>query len=184
MWFKGYILLSSNLEPWFYIIIIFIYWDIVALQQCAIFCCTMKWISYLYTYIQSFKPVNPKGNRPWIFIGRTDAKAEAPILLPPDAKSRLTGKHPDAGKDWRQKEKGWQSMRWFESITDSMDMNMSKLWEIVKDRGAWHAAVCEVAKSLTWLSNWTATIPNNKNDNGRKFSGLKKKSKLMTSQAK
>ena len=88
---------------------------------------------------KAIKPVNPKGNHPWIFIGRTDAKAEAPILLPPDAKSRLTGKHPDAGKDWRQKEKGWQSMRWFESITDSMDMNMSKLRETMKDREAWHA---------------------------------------------
>ena len=106
MWFKGYNLLSSNLEPWFYIIIFFIYWDIVALQQCAIFCCTMKWISYLYTYIQSFKPVNPKGNRPWIFIGRTDAKAEAPILWPSDAKNWLTGKDPDSGEDWRQEEKG------------------------------------------------------------------------------
>ena len=52
------------------------------------------------------KPVNPKGNHPWIFTGRTDAKAEAPILWPPDAKSQLTGKGPDAGKDWRQKEKG------------------------------------------------------------------------------
>ena len=55
---------------------------------------------------KEIKPVNPKGNQPWIFIGRTDAKAEAPILWPPDAKSRLTGKDPDAGKDWRQKGKG------------------------------------------------------------------------------
>ena len=55
---------------------------------------------------KEIKPVNPKGNQPWIFIGRTDAKAEAPILWPPDAKSRLIGKDPDAGKDWRQKEKG------------------------------------------------------------------------------
>ena len=51
------------------------------------------------------KLVNPKGNQPWIFIGRTDAEAEAPILWPPDAKSQLIGKDPDAGKDWRQKEK-------------------------------------------------------------------------------
>ena len=55
---------------------------------------------------KEIKPVNPKGNQPWIFIGRTDAEAEASILKPPDAKSQLTGKDPDAGKDWKQKEKG------------------------------------------------------------------------------
>ena len=54
---------------------------------------------------KEIKPVNPKGNQPWIFIGRTDAEAEAPILWPPDVKSWLTGKDPDAGKDWRLKEK-------------------------------------------------------------------------------
>ena len=54
---------------------------------------------------KEIKPVNPKGNQPWIFIGRTDAEAEAPILWPPDVKTRLFGKDPDAGKDWRQKEK-------------------------------------------------------------------------------
>ena len=56
--------------------------------------------------LQEIKPVNPKGNQSWIFTGRTDAKAEAPILRPPDVKSWLTGKDPDAGNDWRQKEKG------------------------------------------------------------------------------
>ena len=55
---------------------------------------------------KEIKPVNPKGNQPWIFIGRTDPKAEAPILWTPDAESQLTGKDPDAGEDWRQKEKG------------------------------------------------------------------------------
>ena len=55
---------------------------------------------------KKIKPVNPKGNQPWIFIGRIDAEAEAPILWPPDAKSQFTGKDPDAGKDWRQEEKG------------------------------------------------------------------------------
>ena len=55
---------------------------------------------------KEIKPANPKGNQPWIFIGRTDAEAEAPILRPPDAKSWLIGKDPDAGKDWRQEEKG------------------------------------------------------------------------------
>ena len=55
---------------------------------------------------KKIKPVNPKGNQPWIFIGRTDAEAEAPILWPPDVMSQLIGKDPDAGKDWGQEEKG------------------------------------------------------------------------------
>ena len=54
---------------------------------------------------KEIQPVNPKGNQPWIFIGRTDAEAEAPVLQPPDAKSQLIEKDPDAGKDWRQKDK-------------------------------------------------------------------------------
>ena len=69
------------------------------------------------------KPISPKGNQSWIFIGRTDAEAEAPILWPHDAKSRFTGKYPDTGKDWRQKKKGGQQRRrWLDSITDSTDM--------------------------------------------------------------
>ena len=63
---------------------------------------------------KEIKPVHPKGDQPWIFIGRTDADAEAPILWPPDGNSRLTGKDPNAGKDWRQKSRGWQRMRWLE----------------------------------------------------------------------
>ena len=85
---------------------------------------------------KEIKLVNPKENQPWIFIGRTDAEAEAeaPILCPPDAKSWLIGKDLDSGKDWRQKRRGWHRMSWSDGITDSMDMNLSKLQEIVKDR--------------------------------------------------
>ena len=100
-------------------------------------------------------PVNPKGKQPWIFIGRTDA--ETPILWPTDAKSWLIGKDPDAGKDWGQEEQGQQRVRWLDGITNWMDMILSKLWEMVKDIGTWHAAVHGATKSWTWLSDWTTT---------------------------
>jgi len=76
---------------------------------------------------KEIKPVNPKGNQPWIFTGRTNAEAEAPLLWPPDIKRWLIGKDPDAGKDERQKEKGVQRLTWLDGITDSVDMNLSKL---------------------------------------------------------
>ena len=106
-------------------------------------------------HFKEIKPVNPKGNQPWIFIGRTDAEAEAPILWPPDAKNWLIIKDPDAGKDWREEEKGTAEDEMVDGITDSVDMNLSQLWEIVKDRGAWRVAVHGVAKSRTQFSGWT-----------------------------
>ena len=102
---------------------------------------------------KEIKPVNPKGNEPWIFIWRTDA--ETPILWPPDAASQLIGKDPDARKNWKQEEKGTTEDKMVGCITDSTDMSLHKLWEIVKDREAWHAAVYGISKSRTWLSYWT-----------------------------
>ena len=95
------------------------------------------------------QPVNPKRNHSWILTGRSDAETEAPIVFP-DAKSQCIRKEPDVGKT--EGRSGWQRMRWLDSITDSVNMSLSKLSKTVEDRGAWHAASHGFAKIQTWVS--------------------------------
>ena len=104
---------------------------------------------------KEIQPVHPKGNRPWVFFGRTDVEAETPVLWPPDAKNWLIWKDPDVGKDWRQEEKGTtedEMVGWHHRL---MGREFGTVGELMMDREAWHAVVHGVSNSRTWLNNWT-----------------------------
>ena len=104
---------------------------------------------------KEIKPVNPKGNQSWILLGRTNVEAEAPILWSPDVKSQVIEKTLMLGKIEDRRRRRWQRMRWLDSITDSIDMNLGKLWEVGRNREAWRTVAHGIANSWIQLGDWT-----------------------------
>ena len=107
---------------------------------------------------KEIKAVNSKGNHPWIFIGRTDAEAEAPILCHLVWRANSLEKTLMLGKIEGRRRREQQRMRWLDATINTVDLDLSKLWEIVKDGEAWRAAVHGVSKTQMQLNYWTTTV--------------------------
>ena len=135
-------------QQWNLLLVLF--WQFLTFREALYYFCGIGVDSWESLGLQDIKPVNHKGNQSWIFIERTDAEAEAPILWPPEKDLML-------GNIEGRRRRVQQRMEWLDGITHSMDMNLSRLWEIVKDTAAWCAAVHGVSKCRVQFSDWTET---------------------------